>query len=492
MRLKELTVLDIDRAAMLQERLHQPGTRLGLITSIDGAQLITLILHTVSGEAELWHTPLQSNRYQSLTPHIAQAHWQERSVWDMFGLFPVGHPRLKHNLLHQAFRESFFPLVPGALEDSAFPHRSHTPMKVSGSGIYEVPVGPIHAGIIEPGHFRFSCLGEVVYNLEIRLGYLHRGVEKRIVETPLSKQRFIAEAVASDSAVAYALAHATAIEDLCDIEVPDRALYLRSLALEVERVAMHISDLGGLAGDIGYLGVAATLSRLRGVALQMGELICGSRLMRGFVCPGGVLLDPDNHLLQLQTLTAQLQNKILSPLNALLSNQVAIDRLDKIGRVSRRLAADFGLTGPTARASDLVYDVRQHFPHGIYPQVSLAVNSESGGDVLSRTKVRIAEVKSSLNIIQSFIDSMPAGSVFRNLPRDLPANSFGIGVVESHRGELIHMACTDEFGKLKRYAIKDASVNNWTALAIAVRSNLLADFPLCNKSFALSYGGHDL
>lgn len=490
--LKQLTVSDSDRSVMLAQRLEQPGVRLGLITSVDGTQLITLILHTISSEAELWLTPLESNRYQSLTPHIAQAHWQERSLWDMFGLFPVGHPRLKHNLLHEAYKESFFPLLPDTLEDKSTSYRSHSPMKVSGSGIYEVPVGPIHAGIIEPGHFRFSCLGEVVYNLEIRLGYVHRGIEKRMIETPLSKQRFLAESVASDSAVSYALAHATAIEDVCKFVVPDRALYLRSLALEVERVAMHINDLGGLAGDIGYLGVATALSRLRGVALQIGELISGSRLMRGFICPGGVLLDPDNRLLEVQKLTSQLQKKLLTPLNAMLSNQVVIDRLDKIGCVSRRLAEDFGLTGPTARASALAYDARHHFAHGIYPRIKLAAIDESGGDVLSRTKVRMAEIQSSLNVIQTCIDTMPAGCVLEKLPKELPGNSVGIGVVESHRGELIHMGWTDGEGKLKRYVIKDASVNNWTALAIAARTNLLADFPLCNKSFALSYGGHDL
>lgn len=492
MKLRQLTVNDVDRAAMLEQRLQQPGVRLGLITSIDGAQLSTLILNTLSGETELWNTPLQSNRYQSVTSHIPQAHWQERSLWDMFGLFPVGHPRLKHNLLHEAYRENFFPLLPEAVEDSTSSSRSYVPMKVSGTGIYEVPVGPIHAGVIEPGHFHFSCLGEVVYNLEIRLGYLHRGVERKIAEAPLSKQRFIAESVASDSAVAHALAHATATENLFEVVAPERALHLRSLALELERVAMHISDLGGLAGDIGFLGVSTTMSRLRGMALQMGEIITGSRLMRGFVCPGGVLLDPDKHLLQVQKLASELRSKIQAPLAAMLSNQVAVDRLDKIGHVSRRLAADFGLTGPAARASGLVYDARRHFHHGVYPNVKVDEVIEDGGDVLSRTKIRMAEINSSLNLIQAFIDTMPAGLILEKLPEKMRKENVGIAVVESHRGELIHMACSDGDGKLKRYAIKDASVNNWTALAIAVRNNLLSDFPLCNKSFALSYGGHDL
>ncbi len=492
MKLKELSVNDGDRITMLQQRLQESDARLGMITSVNGKQLVTLILNTVSGEGELWHTPLLSDRYHSLTSHIPQSHWQERTLWDMFGLIPEGHPRLKHNLLHEAYRESFFPLLPEATEDLSSPYRSYSPMIVSGSGIYEIPVGPIHAGIIEPGHFRFSCLGEVIYNLEIRLGYVHRGIEKRMIDTPFKKQRFLAESAASDSAVAYALANAHALEEICDVQVPAKALYLRSLSLEIERVAMHLNDIGGLAGDIGYLAVSSSLSRLRGVSLQMGELLSGSRLIRGFICPGGILYDPDRNLSSIQKLAADLKTRIEPILNSMLTNQVVIDRLDKIGRISKRLAEDFGLTGPTARASELPYDARHHFNHGVYPQLKPTSVVESGGDALSRTKVRIAEIYSSLLLIQTIIDKLPGGPIFEELPDSMPANRSGVSVIEAHRGELIHAAFTDEHGKMKRYVIKDPSVNNWTALAIAARGNLLSDFPLCNKSFGLSYGGHDL
>ncbi|HEY9731793.1 MAG TPA: NADH-quinone oxidoreductase subunit C [Drouetiella sp.] len=492
MKVKQITVNDSERLLRLQECLKQSGNRLGFVTSIDGKQLATLILKTSSGEAELWLTPMESRRYHSLTPHIPQAHWQERTLWDMFNLIPEGHPRLKHNLLHESYKESFFPLLPDALENTESANRTYSSMKVSGSGIYEIPVGPIHAGIIEPGHFHFSCLGEIVYNLEIRLGYLHRGIEKRMTETPWKKLRFVAEAAASDSAVAYSLANVSALESVSAVAVPSRALYLRSLALEIERVAMHISDLGGLAGDVGYLGVASALSRLRGVALGMGELLSGSRLMRGFLCVGGVLYDPDNRLAEIQKSAKDLQDKLAAPLRSMLSNQVAIDRFTAVGRVSRRLAEDFGLTGPAGRASELVYDARQFFAHGAYPQVKPYIAAQSEGDILSRTKVRMGEIDSSLRLIQKFIDELPAGKVFEEPPEQLEKNSVGVAVVEAHRGELIHLVFTDDNGAIKRYAIKDPSVNNWTALAIAVRNNLLADFPLCNKSFSLSYGGHDL
>ncbi|MBS2004841.1 MAG: NADH-quinone oxidoreductase subunit C [Cyanobacteria bacterium SZAS LIN-5] len=492
MKLQVLTVPDGERLALLQKRLQHPDTRLGSITSVDGRQIVTLILNTESGDAELWYTPMETNRYHSLTAHIAQAHWQERTLWDMFGLIPEGHPRLKHNLLHESYRESFFPLLPDAAENPDSPFRTYSSMRVSGSGIYEIPVGPIHAGIIEPGHFHFSCLGEVVYNLEIRLGYLHRGIEKRMTEVPWKKLRFLAESAASDSAVAYALANATALENSSDIAVPERALYLRSLALEIERVAMHVSDLGGLAGDIGYQGVAASLSRLRGVALGLGELLSGSRLIRGFVCPGGVLHDPDSRLAQIQKQAVELRKKLAPPLKSMLSNQVSVDRFSGVGRVSKRLAFDFGLTGPSGRASDQDYDARSYFAHGVYPRIKPAVAVEPEGDILSRSKVRIGEIEASLTLIEKFIDEMPAGKFFEEPPEQLKKDSVGVSVVEAYRGELIHMVFTDADGAVKRYAIKDPSVNNWTALAIAVRNNLLADFPLCNKSFALSYGGHDL
>lgn len=492
MKVNQITVTDSERLPLLQNCLRQFGNRLGFITSIDGKQLVTLILKTSSGEAELWHTPMESNRYRSLTPNIPQAHWQERTLWDMFNLIPEGHPRLKHNLLHESYKESFFPLLPDALIDADSANRTYAPMKVSGSGIYEIPVGPIHAGIIEPGHFHFSCLGEVVYNLEIRLGYLHRGIEKRMTETPWKNLRFLAESAASDSAAAYALANVTAIESLSSVEVPSRALHLRSLALEIERVAMHIGDVGGLAGDVGYLGVSSALNRLRGIALGMGEMLSGSRYLRGFICVGGVLYDPDNRLAAIQRAAKELKEKLAAPFRSMLQNQVAIDRFTSVGRVSKRLAEDFGLTGPAGRASELTYDARQFFAHGAYPQVKPLIAAQSEGDILSRTKVRMGEIDSSLRLIQKFIDELPAGKVFEEPPEQLEKNSVGVSVVEAHRGELIHLAFTDDDGRLKRYAIKDPSVNNWTALAIAVRTNLLADFPLCNKSFGLSYGGHDL
>ncbi len=510
-----------ERTETIRQLLHRDSRRLGLISSINGSQLISLVLNPVEGAAVCWETPLQSKEYHSLAPVISQAHWFERTLWDMFGLEPENHPRLKHNLLHEAYSPHLLPLKldqnlfvvgngngsgistytstgtngngNGSGNVSENGHcRDYKPMVVKGDGIYEIPVGPIHAGIIEPGHFRFSCLGEVIFNLEIRLGYVHRGVEKRLCEMPWRKQRFLVEAAASDSAAAYALAHSIAIESLFDITVPPKAEYLRTLALEIERAAMHINDLGGLAGDIGYLAISSTMGRLRGIALSMAEKLTGSRLQRNFICPGGVVFDPSGKLSEIKKLAHQLRKDLQPVMTFLMSNEVARDRMENIGVISPRLAADFGIVGPAGRASDQRYDARQYFAHGVYPRIRVPVAVETGGDVLSRAKVRIAELDSSLFLIEQLIDGLPDGDALLKLPDSLPKNETGLGIVEAHRGELIHMVFTDEKGKCSRYAIKDPSVNNWTGLAIAVRNNLVSDFPLCNKSFGLSYSGHDL
>ena len=504
-----------ERTETIRKLLHSESSRLGLISSINGSQLISLVLNPNDGAAVCWESPLQSKQYHSLAPVISEAHWFERTLWDMFGLEPENHPRLKHNLLHEAYSSSLLPLnldhdlLGGGKNNGTGNYgngngngngnantitnnRDYKPMSVKGDGIYEIPVGPIHAGIIEPGHFRFSCLGEVIFNLEIRLGYVHRGVEKRLCEVPWRKQRFLVEAAASDSAAAYALAHSIAIESLFDPPVPEKAEFLRTISLEIERVAMHINDLGGLAGDIGYLAISSSLGRLRGVALSMGEQLTGSRLQRNFICPGGVVFDPSSRLRAIKNSAHQLRISLQPVMTFFMSNEVARDRMENIGKISSRLAADFGLVGPAGRASDQRYDARQHFKHGVYPKVRVPVAVETGGDVLSRAKVRIAELDSSLFLIEQLIDGLPEGDTLVKLPDTLPKNSAGLGIVEAHRGELIHLVFTDGDGKCSRYAIKDPSVNNWTGLAIAVRNNLVSDFPLCNKSFGLSYSGHDL
>ena len=490
------TVKEIDPQELsdfLRLWLLEKEHRLGLITSIDGRQLASLLLNKHDSSVSVLIAPLSGNDYQSLTPAIPQAHWFERAIHDLFGLTPVGHPRLKPAVINEAFRNGHASL---GSSHGSFPasHRTEdfSYLHVEGEGIFELPVGPVHAGIIEPGHFRLSCLGEFVVNLEIRLGFLHRGVEKRLTEVPWTKARFVAEAAASDTAAANALAHATAIESLLDLEPPARAQHLRALALEIERLAMHIADVGGMAVDLGYLSVAAAGSRLRGLALRMADLLSGSRFVRGFVAPGGVTFEPDKYLSELRATNAELKNQLNPLLDCFLTNPSVYERLRGIGRLSPSLADEFGVVGVAGRASNINYDVRSVFPHATFPRNAPPVVLDGQGDALSRTLVRVGEITSSLNLIDNVLDNLPSGNTRSNTPAHLPVSSIGVGIVEAFRGELIHLIFTDESGQVKRYAIKDPSVNNWTGLAIAARNNVIADFPVCNKSFALAYSGHDL
>jgi Ni,Fe-hydrogenase III large subunit len=479
-----------ERSSLVREALAQKE-RLALITSIDGHQLLTLLVAPATGAVRCFETPVENGQYHSITPTVPQAHWFERTTWDMFGLIPEGHLRLKHTHLHEPYDDLPAPLAPDAskTEDG----HKYTFLPVEGEGIFQIPVGPIHAGIIEPGHFRFSCSGEQIVNLEIRLGYVHRGVEKRLTEVPLGKAHFVAESAASDMPVANALAHCNAVESMLDITPPQRASMLRCIALEIERIAMHISDLGGLGGDIGFLAIASSMARLRGMALKIGELISGSRLMRGYLHPGGVAIDLSDQAAKQISQQVSLIKKELAPvLEFFLDNQVAVDRMEGVGKVSLSLARDFGLVGVAGRACGLDYDCRKAFAQENIPLNDLKVITDTTGDVLARARVRIGEIDTSLEIIESTLNQITAGNFQIKIPTKQKANSTGLGIVESHRGELIHLLVTDEEGKLVRYCIKDASVENWTGLAIATRNNLVADFPLCNKSFSLSYSGHDL
>ncbi len=264
--------------------------RLGLITSIDGGQLSTLVLDPLKGGVEYWESPLTTDSYRSLTVMVPQAHWHERVLWDMFGITPEGHPRMKHVLLHDVYPPDFFPLrkIPFFDSKGLSKDRGFKFLEVRGEGVYEIPVGPIHAGVIEPGHFRFSCFGETILNLVLKLGYVHRGVEKRLTELPFQKARFLVEAAASDTAAANALAHAIAIESIMGIEPTPTAQHFRTLALEMERLAMHIIDLAGMGTDTGFLGFSQNMSRLRGKALGLAHNLSGSRFLRAFILPGGV------------------------------------------------------------------------------------------------------------------------------------------------------------------------------------------------------------
>jgi Ni,Fe-hydrogenase III large subunit/Ni,Fe-hydrogenase III component G len=483
---------------VVESRLTDPNRRFGHMTgrllAPNQVALDVLLLDTDTGTVEVLTAPLAPGalEYPSLSHAIPAAHRAERATQDFFGVRALGPRRSNSLILHDnVWPLDVTPLAPelgGSREPYAF-------REVAGEGVHEIPVGPIHAGIIEPGHFRFSCVGEVITNLEIRLGYQHRGIEKRLAELPWQQTRYLAESASSDTAAGNALAHAVAIEQLLGLDCPPRAQALRTLALEVERVANHAGDLGALCGDIGYNPGAALFPPLRGAALALAQLLSGNRRQRWYIRPGGVARDlTASRRRAFAEGLKDLQRRLRDYVPLILDNPSVLDRMEGTGRVSPSMARDFGLVGPAARASGSTYDARSAFAHGVYPAEAPTPSTREAGDVLARAQLKADELRSSFRILWQVLDNLPEGEFTASYDEEasLPANAIGVGIVEGWRGELIHWITTNDAGQISRYAIKDPSLNNWTGLAIAVRGNLVADFPLCNKSFNLSYSGNDL
>jgi Ni,Fe-hydrogenase III large subunit/Ni,Fe-hydrogenase III component G len=482
------------RLGHLTARLTEPGK--------DTMALIAVMLAPQAPHVTVWQAdiPCGTSSYPSITHYIPSAHWYERFIYDLFGLMPEGHPRFNSVIFHAGWPEDHFPLLttedkpPTGLEK----RRDFHFLPVHGDGIFEIAVGPIHAGIIEPGHFRFSCLGEEIENLDIRLGYLHRGIEKRLEGSSLLKAGRLAEAASTDTTIGNALAHAIAVENMLNVAISNNALILRTIALEIERIACHIGDIGGVCGDIGFLGGAATFAKLRGKTLGIAERLAGSRFMTSFVLPGGVArgLSPllrEQIIKEVEELTALFESS--TPI--VIDNFGALDRMEGVGILRPGLARDLGVIGPAGRASGVQYDVREFLQQAPYRDFGWKPAYADESDAYARIKIRVMEVAESLNLIRRLIPEYdPASSPLPSndllLTKGLPTNSVGVGVVEAWRGELIHTIFTDTSGSISRYAIKDPSTNNWPGLAHAVRGATISDFPLCNKSFSLSYSGNDL
>lgn len=411
----------------------------------------------------------------SLTPQHAEAHLFEREVWEQHGLVPEGHPWLK---------------------PVRAPARDHPAQgqffQVEGGEIHEVAVGPVHAGIIEPGHFRFQCNGEEVLHLEIALGYQHRGIEEALIGGPHRATMSQMETIAGDTTIAHATAHATVREALAGAEAPLRAQWLRALALELERLANHTGDLGALANDVAFLPTSAACGKIRGDFLNLTALVCGNRFGRGLVRPGGCRdeLEParaEELLKKLKSALAEVDEAAGWLWDA---NSVRA-RFESTGVVSTEQAADIGLVGPAARASGLVRDVRFDHPAGWHRFAQIPVAVWPGGDVFARARVRWLECQRSGKFLEEQLATPPDGEL-RSEPAPATPATLAVALVEGWRGEVCHVALTDDAGRLRGYKIVDPSFHNWTGLALALRDQAISDFPLCNKSFNLSYCGFDL
>jgi Ni,Fe-hydrogenase III large subunit/Ni,Fe-hydrogenase III component G len=436
----------------------------------------------------------------SLTTSIPAANWHEREMRDLFGIIPVGHPDPRPLVVHDGWPHGVFPLR------KSFDVSQHLPVETAeefphvvaeGEGVCEIPVGPIHAGIIEPGHFRFTSVGETVLHLDARLFYTHRGMEKRMEgRLPLDACSLV-ERICGTCSVAHGLGFCEAIEQIAGVTAPRRARLIRGIALELERLYNHAGDIGNIcAGAAFHYGTAAG-SRLKERLQQLNEQLAGNRFLRGLVTPGGVRLDLSQDLIS--AISATLSDT-LAGLDSLMArieaNPSVVDRLDDTGLLSYRAAVDLALTGVAARASGVDRDARRDHPHAAFALPAppdLRVVTLAGGDAMARMGVRAMEARESIRLVGEFLRWLDddGGPLAVAIPDPIPGDRIGISAIESARGEAVHWLRTDANGRVDRYHLRSPSYHNWPAVALAAETAIVPDFPLVNKSFELCYSCTD-
>jgi Ni,Fe-hydrogenase III large subunit len=453
-------------------------------------ELTAVLADSTHSLLHVGRTRLEADSFPSLTPDCPQAHLFEREIAEQYGVRPEGHPWFKPVRFHASYR-------PG--HDAWGRSEGEAPVvgvtdfyRVEGEEIHEVAVGPVHAGVIEPGHFRFQCHGEKVFHLEISLGYQHRGMERALLGGPDKRTIPYMETLAGDTSVGHSTAYCQVVEALAGCRTPLRAQALRGIALELERLANHTGDLGALAQDVGYLPTAAYCGRLRGDFLNATALLCGSRFGRGLVRPGGVRFDLDaDRIDQLRSRLEAALKDVAGAAGLLWDTSSVQARFEDTGVVSRQAAEEIGLVGVAARACELDRDVRHDFPAGIYRFAQVPISTAETGDVLARAYVRWLEIQRSGEFLREQLRQLPEGP--ERVPMaSLQPDALAVALVEGWRGEICHVAMTDGQGRFAAYKVVDPSFHNWFGLALALRGQQISDFPLCNKSFNLSYCGHDL
>ena len=429
-------------------------------------------------------------QYVSLTAKNAKFNVFERELAEQFGVYPEGHPWFKMVRYQPNWRQK--PDVFGNYYTEDIPGR-YPYFQVRGEEIHEVAVGPVHAGIIEPGHFRFQCIGEKVLHLEISHGYQHRGIEQLLVQVFPGRRPYIAESIAGDTAMAGSLSYSQSIEALSGLSVAQEAITIRTIALELERLANHVGDLGALSGDVAFTPPAAFFGRMRGEFLNLLLVLAGNRFGKGLIRPGGVAFPFGTHEAGLlKAKLEELRPEVDHCMDLLLSAPSVLSRFEQCGIVSREAAQGLGLVGPAGRASWLPYDTRTVFPNEDYGDLPACKWQQPTGDVLARARIRAAEIDHSFDCLSLLLARSRQTEAILPAKQKLVPSAMVITVNEAWRGELSHCVLTDAAGEILRYKIKDPSFHNWSGLAMALRDEEISDFPLNNKSFNLSYCGMDL
>lgn len=433
--------------------------------------------------------------FDSLAKEIHSASLFEREMKEMFGIRAINSPDPRRLRLHDEvwpggvypLRKDFTGKTTEAKEDRRYEFR-----RVEGEGVFEVPVGPVHAGIIGSGHFRFSVAGEPIINLETRLGFTHRGVEKILEGKNFEDALKITECVSGDSVFGHSLAFCQATEKICGIKVPVNLQYLRAAFLELERMYNHVNDIGGMALDVGFTYPAALASLIKESLLALNKRLTGHRYLRGINTAGGIgkRFTKNERLVLNDSL-----RPVLADFNALkkmiLSNISFMDRVDSTGILRKKTAEDLGVTGLAGRASGIAMDLRKQFP-SIYGHMKFDLIKQAKGDALARLNMRFDEFEESVKIIRQCMEKSESESSIQSGALTAGKEGFGLGHVEGWRGPILYWLKFNGAGVIERCKIVDSSFNNWQGLSYAVLGDIIPDFPLCNKSFDLSYSGNDL
>jgi formate hydrogenlyase subunit 5 len=439
---------------------------------------------------------LVSTESYSIAEYFPSACWFEREVQDGFGVEFPGAFDKRRLFLHEVYPRSFHPLLKSfknqditGLRKDLLPRENYLFKEVKGEGVYQVPVGPVHAGIIEPGHFRFSVIGETIANLEVRMFYKHRGIEKLAEEKVPADCVKIAETISGDETVANSTAFCLAVEKISEIKVPIRAEYLRIILLEMERIYSHLGDMAGMIVDVAFPNGATEFHVLREEILRYNEIVSGSRFLKGMLCIGGVKREiPSQTLMMIDNYLGPFKKRLNKAVNFVLHRDSVIDRLETTGIIKTELIAPLNISGPAARASGVNIDTRIDHPYGIYSTLGIGSALESAGDVLARFNIKYFEILESVKIIEKSIEGIKSG------PHNIEAkikDGYALALVEAARGQNLHWVYIRN-GRVDRYKIRTASFCNWQSIEHAVMGNIIPDFPLINKSLNLSYAGTDL